>query len=86
MALGFELFVDLGAKTMHQDNLDTHALDHGQVLRNMVQLARSDGLAAQPDHESLVAELVDVGCHRAEPGHKGEVEDRGHVGAQAVRA
>jgi hypothetical protein len=78
-ALGCQLFVHLGAKAVHQHDLHAHALDHGQVLRQVVQLAGGNGLARNADHKGLVAELVDVGRHRPEPGHEGEIEDGGHA-------
>ena len=78
VALGAQLLVDLGPKAMHQHHFHAHALDHGQVLRKVRQLAGGNGFTADRDHKRLVAKLVDVGCHRAEPGDKGEIEDRGH--------
>jgi hypothetical protein len=80
VALGLELLVHLRAKAVHQHNLDAHALDHGQVLRQAVQLARGNGLARNAHHKRLVAELVDVRRNRPEPGDEGEIEDRGHCG------
>lgn len=77
--LGRQLFVHLRAKTVHQHHLHAHALDHGQVLRQVVQLACGNGFSGHAHHKGLVAELVDVGCHRPEPGHEGEVEDVGHL-------
>jgi hypothetical protein len=76
--LGSELFVDLRAEAVHQHDLDAHALDQRQVLRNVLQLARRDRFPRQGDHESLAAVRVDVGRDRAEPGHEGEVENGGH--------
>ena len=78
MALGGQLLVDLGTKAMHQHNFHPHALDQGQVLDNVLQLARCNGLAGHPHHKGLAPVHMDVGCHRPEPGHKGEVEDSGH--------
>jgi hypothetical protein len=78
MALGLELLVDLRAKAVHQHDLHAHALDQRQVLRDVLQLAGGDGLAGDADHEGLAAVHVDVGRHRAEPGHEGEIEDGGH--------
>ncbi|MCY1533662.1 hypothetical protein D9M68_690020 [compost metagenome] len=78
VALGRQLLVDLRAEAVHQHDLDAHALDQGQVLRDVLQLARRDGLARQRDHEGLAAVRVDVGRDRAEPGHEGEIEDGGH--------
>ena len=83
--LGLQLLVHLRAKAVHQHDLDAHGLDHGQVLRDVVQLAGRDGFTREPHHEGLVAELVDVGRHRAEPGHEGEVEDGGHGVGQCLR-
>jgi len=84
VSLGLELFVHLGPEAMHQHNLDTHALNHGQVLRQMRQFPRRNCFSCNADHEGLVAKFVDVGCDRAKPGHEGEVENGGH-GAQGGR-
>ena len=54
MAFGLELLVHLGPKAMHQHDFDAHALDHGQVLRQVRQLARCNGLARNADDKSLV--------------------------------
>ncbi|MNV89225.1 hypothetical protein D3C71_1835050 [compost metagenome] len=78
MPLGRQLFVHLWAKTVYQNNLYAHGLDQCQVLRNAVQLAGRNRLTREPDHKRLVAELVDVRRHRAEPGDEGEVENGGH--------
>jgi len=78
MPLGAQLLVHLGAKAVHQHHAHAHALDEGQVLRQVGQLARRNGFARDAHHKRLVAEFVDVGRDRAEPGHEGEVEDRGH--------
>ena len=78
MALGLELLVHLRAKPVHQHDFHAHALHHGQVLCQVLQLARSNGFATHANYKGLMAELVDVGCHRAKPGHKGEVENSGH--------
>ena len=75
VALGLELLVHLGPKAVHQHHFHAHALDHGQVLRQVRQLARRNGLARHSHHKGLVAKLVDVRRHRAEPGHEGEIED-----------
>ena len=75
MAFGLELLVDLRAKTVHQHHLDTHALNHCQVLRQVRQFAGGDGFSGNAHHKGLVAKFVDVRCHRPEPGHKGEVEN-----------
>ncbi|KAB7571655.1 transposase, partial [Verminephrobacter sp. Larva24] len=48
-----------------------------------MQLARRNALSGQPDDKSLVAKLVDIRRHRAEPGNEVEVEIAGH-GADAV--
>jgi len=78
VALGRQLLVDLRAKAMHQHDLHTHALDQRQVLRQMPQLARGNGFTRDAHHEGLAPVQVDVGRHRTEPGHEGEVEDGGH--------
>ena len=78
MPLGCQLLIHLRAKAVHQHDLHAHGLDQCQVLRNAVQLAGRNRLTRQPDHKRLVAELVDVGRHRAEPGDEGEIEDGGH--------
>ena len=75
MALGLELLVHLRAKTVHQHDLHAHALDHGQVLREVRQFACGNRLTRDADHKGLVAELVDVGRNRPEPGHEGEIEN-----------
>ena len=72
MALGRQLFVDLRPEAMHQHDLHAHALDQRQVLRQMAELARRDGLARDADHKGLAPVHVDVGRHRAEPGHRSE--------------
>jgi hypothetical protein len=84
MSFGAKLFVHLRAKTVHQHDLYAHALDHGQVLRQVLELSCRDGFPADTHHEGLVAELVDVGRHRPEQRDKGEIEDGGH-GARAAR-
>ncbi len=76
--LGAQLLVDLRPETMHQHDAHAHALNEGQILRQIGQLARRYGLACNADHKGLVAKLVDIGCHRAKPGHEGEIKDRGH--------
>jgi hypothetical protein len=48
VALGFELLVHLRPKAMHQHNLDAHALDHGQVLRQMGSLPAAMASPAMP--------------------------------------
>ena len=63
MAFGRELFVHLRAKAMHQHNLDTHALDHGQVLHQAGQLARRNGFPRNGHDKSFAAVHVDVGRH-----------------------
>ena len=73
--LGLELLVDLRAKAVHQHDLHAHALDHGQVLREVRQFACGNRLTRDADHKGLVAELVDVGRNRPEPGHEGEIEN-----------
>ncbi len=78
MAFGLQLLVHLGPKAVHQHNLDPHALDHGQILRQMGQLASGDGLTGNAHHEGLVAKLVDVGGNRTKPRHKGEIENGAH--------
>ena len=80
MAFGRQLFIHLWAKAMHQHNAHAHALDKRQVLRQIGQLASGNGLARDTDHKGLAAVHVDVGCDRAEPRHKGEVKNGGHVG------
>ncbi len=75
-----QLFVDLGAKAMHQHNFYAHGLDHGQVLHDGLELARCNRFARNTDNKGLVAKLVDIGRYRAKPGHKGEVEDGRHRG------
>ena len=79
VALGLQLLVDLRAEPVHQHDLHAHAADQRQVLRDVLQLARRDRLAGHPDHEGLAPVHVDVGRHRAEPGHEGEIEDGGHA-------
>ncbi len=80
VALGLELFVHLRPETMHQHDLHAHTLNHRQVLRQMVQLARGDGFARNAHHKGLVAKFVDVRRDRAEPRNEGEIEDSGHAG------
>jgi hypothetical protein len=46
--LAAQLLVHLWAKAVHQHELHAHALDHGQILRQVVQLAGGNGLAAMP--------------------------------------
>ncbi len=78
VALGGQLFVDLGAKAVHQHDFHAHALDQRQVLRQVLQLARGNGLARDAHHKGLAPVHVDVRRHRPEPGHEGEVENCGH--------
>jgi len=63
---------------VHQHYLDAHALDQGQVLGDVLQLAGRDRFAGHCHHEGLAAMHVDVGRDRAEPGDEGEIEDGGH--------
>ncbi|MNS89025.1 hypothetical protein D3C72_1230230 [compost metagenome] len=63
MAFGGQLFVHLRAKPMHEHDLDPQGLDQRQILRNRLQLACRNGFTGDPHHKSLVAELVDIGCH-----------------------
>ena len=72
---------DLGTKAVDQHHLDAHALDHCQILRQILQFAGGDGLARDANDKGLVAELVDVRRDRPKPGHKSEIEDGGHAGA-----
>ena len=67
---GLELLVHLWAKAVHQHNFHAHALDHGQVLRQVRQLAGRNRFTRNTHHKGLVAELVDVRRHRPEPGTK----------------
>ncbi|MOA36618.1 hypothetical protein D3C78_1581520 [compost metagenome] len=78
MALGLQLLVDLGAKTVDQHDAHAHGLDHRQILGNARELARGNGFARDTDDEGLVAEFVDIRRNRTEPGNEGEVEDGGH--------
>ena len=78
MAFSGKLFIDLRAKAVHQHDLHAHALDQRQVLRNVRQLAGRNGFAGHADHKGLAPVQVDVRCHRAEPGHKGKIENGGH--------
>ena len=84
MALGRQLLIDLGPKTMDQHDLDTQRLDQGQILGNRLQLARCNRLTCHAHYKSLVAKLMDIRRHRAEPGHKGEIEYSGHGGGVGV--
>ena len=63
---------------MHQHNFDAHALNQGQVLRQMLQFARRNGLACNAHHKGFATVHVNVGRHRSKPGYEGEVEDSGH--------
>ena len=63
---------------MHQNHFNAHALNHGQVLGEMGQLSRRDRFTRNANDKSLVAKLVNVGCDRAKPRHKGKVKYRGH--------
>ena len=69
---------------MHQHDLHAHALNQCQVLRQVLQLARRNGLARNAHHKGLAPVHVDVGRHRAEPGHKCEVEYGRHAGSWAA--
>ena len=53
------------------------------TIARLITTALFIGLTGNGDHEGLVAELVDVGRHRPEPGHKGEIENGGHGLARA---
>ena len=61
MALGLELLIDLRPETMDQHDFHTHALNQGQVLRNVLQLARCNGLTRQADHKGFATVRVDIG-------------------------
>ena len=78
MALGQQLLIDLRAKAVHQHDLHAHALDQRQVLGNVRQLAGRNGFTGHADHKGLAPVQVDVRGHRAEPGHKGKIENGGH--------
>ena len=78
VALGIELLVDLRSEAMHQHDSHAHALDHGQILGQELQLARRNGFTGNTDNKGLISKFVDVGSDRAKPGHKGEVENSGH--------
>ncbi len=78
MPLGLQLFVHLGTKAMHQHQTHAHALNQGQVLCQIGQLAGRNGLASQGHHKGFAPMHVNVGRHRAKPGHKGEMENVGH--------
>ena len=84
MPFGSQLLVHLRAKTMHQHDAHPHGLDQRQVLGDVLQLARRDAFAREANHKRLVAKLVDVRRHRAEPGDEGEVEDSRHGAGQGV--
>ena len=75
MAFGCQLLVDLGPKAVHQHDFHAHALNERQVLRDVLQLACRNGLARHADHKGFASVQVDVGRHRAEPGHKGKIEN-----------
>ena len=63
---------------MHQNYFNAHALNHGEVLGEVGQLARSDGFTRNANDKSLVAKLVNVGCDRTKPRNKGKVKYGGH--------
>ena len=79
MSFGLELLIHLGAKTMHQHNIDAHALDHGQVLYQARQFAGFNGFACDGHHKGFAAVHMDVRRYRAEPGDEGEIENSGHM-------
>ena len=63
VAFGQQLFIHLRAKSMHQHNLHAHTLNHGQILCQMGQFARSNRLPTDRDDKRLVAKLVNIGRH-----------------------
>ena len=78
VALGGQLVVHLGAKAVHQHDFDAQRLYQRQILHDGLQLACRNCLTGDAHHKSLVTELVDIRCHRTEPGNEGEVEYSGH--------
>jgi hypothetical protein len=62
---------------MHEDDLDAHGVQDGQILHEGIQLAGGDQLARHADDEGLAAVGMDVRRHRAEPGHEGVRERQG---------
>ena len=85
VALGLQLLVDLGPKAVHQHDLHAHALDHGQILRDVGQLVRGNRLTRHAHDKGLAPVHVDIGRHGAEPGHESEVENGGHGRGKAGR-
>ena len=60
-------------------------LDQGQVLHQIGQFARSNGLTRNAHDKGLAPVHVDVGRHRSKPGHKGEVKNGRHgVGERSL--
>ena len=78
MTLGHELLIHLRPKAMDQHNLHTHALNQGQILGQVLQLASCDGFTCNAHHKGFATVHVDVGCHRAKPRYEGEVKDSRH--------
>ena len=80
MPFGEQLFVDLGPEAVHQNQLDPHALNESQVLCQGLKFVRLDRLSRNGHHKGLAPVHVNVGGHRSEPGHKGEVKNQRHKG------
>jgi hypothetical protein len=78
MALGRQLLGHLRPEAVHHDQLDAHGVQDGQVLHEGVEFAGGNGLAGQRHHEGLAAVGVNVGRHRAKPGHEGVRENKAH--------
>ena len=84
MALGRKLLGHLRPKAMHQHQLDAHGMQDGQILHKSIELARCNQLPGHGHDKRLAVVRVDVGRHRAKPGHEGVGENKAHRGGDCA--
>ena len=55
---------------MHQHQPYTQAGQQVEIMNKLDKLSVGHHFTAKSNDKDLAAECIDVGCHRAEPGHK----------------
>lgn len=62
-----QLFIDLRARTMHEDNSHAHRMKQPKVMGQRVKTALRKQLAWRANHERAAPERMNVGRDRAQP-------------------
>ena len=65
-----QLRVDLRPHAVHQHQLDTEAVQQGEVVKQMVEIRAQRGLAAETDDAHTAVVRVRVRCNGAQGAHK----------------